>query len=190
VHSLLGDLLVGSLAYLGTMLDNLFAFASQLALTPREKFRSMSVAQSLGVVTLVVLAVAVGSALNVIPVRWIGLLAAAPWWLGWRAWRSRDATPAAVHSRRLFTTFAVTFALGGDNLAVWIPLFRASGLVRLTVVLGTFAAGQVLFHLTAWGLAGHPKVREHGARVSQHLLPFLYGALGVLVVIECGTLRF
>lgn len=179
---------VASAAYLGTMLDNLFAFSTQLALTPREKFRSLSAWQSAAIAALVFAAAVVGAALTVVPLRLIGLLAAAPLWLAWRSWQSRhDPTPES-HVRRSVTTFAVTLALGGDNLAVWIPLFRANNALHLSVVVVVFALWQVLFTVIAWGLAGHPRVRAFGSRWSRQLLPWLYAALGVVVVLECHTL--
>ena len=179
---------VASAAYVGTMLDNLFAFSTQLALTPRDKFRSLSGWQSAAIAGLVLAAAVVGAALTVVPLRLIGLLAVAPFWLGWRGWQSRLDPAPESHVRRAITPFAVTLALGGDNLAVWIPLFRANDAFHLTVVIIIFALWQCLFTVLAWALASHPRVRAFGARWSRQLLPWLYALLGVVILIECHTL--
>jgi cadmium resistance protein CadD (predicted permease) len=127
VHSVVAVVLVASLAYVGTMFDNFFAFAAQLVITDRRHYRRIGWAQALGILMLLVVASGVGSLLAPIPTRWIGLLCVAPWALALHAWRHRDQPAREQFRRGALTTFMVTLALGGDNLAVWIPLLRAHG---------------------------------------------------------------
>lgn len=67
MHSIPGVVVVASLAFCGTMFDNFFAFAAQLVVTERRKYRRVGWAQALGVAALIVLAAGVGSLLAPIP---------------------------------------------------------------------------------------------------------------------------
>ncbi len=185
MHSLVALALLGSFAYVGTMIDNFFAFAAQLTLTPREQFRSVTTAQSLGVVLLVGLAVAVGSSLDVVPIRLVGILAIAPWTLAWRHWRHRHAEIAQTPRRGVITTFVVTLGLGGDNLAVWIPLLRANGAVHAFALCVILACWQVVFVGLSWALATHPRVVSWGQRSGGYFVPWLYVVLGFVILVEC-----
>jgi cadmium resistance protein CadD (predicted permease) len=170
------------------MFDNFFAFAAQLIVTERKHFRRVSYAQALGVVTLLVLAAGVGSLLTPIPLPWIGLLCLAPWALAWYAWRRRAKPPSEVFRRGAITTFAMTLALGGDNLAVWIPLLRADGFFHSVVTVVIFAAMELLFIICARWISSRPRVVAWGTKHAPLLLPWLYLGLGVLILVECGSL--
>lgn len=187
MRSLVSDLIVATLAYLGTMLDNYFAFAAQLVVTSRERYRRVAWAQALAVATLVVIAAGVGTALSAVPLRLIGVLAVAPWGLAWYAWRRRDVPSPEQFRRGATTTFLATLALGGDNIAVWIPLLRARGLDGALVMVAAFAVLEVVFIVTSQYLASRPRVVAWGTRRAAHLVPIVYGALGVLILIECHT---
>jgi cadmium resistance protein CadD (predicted permease) len=188
VHSTIVLLFVGSLAFFATMVDNLFAFAAQLALTPRERFAVVSASQSMGVAVLAGLAVGVGTSLDVVPLRWVSVLALAPWGLAWHQWRQRDVEGVASVRRGVVTTFVVTIALGGDNLAVWIPLLRANGAWHEVELLVVFALWQSIFVALAWSLAAHPRIARWTQRGGAHLVPWLYVVLGVAILFECHLL--
>lgn len=188
MHSVVTVLIVAALAFLGTMFDNLFSFAAQLALTGPKHYRRVSWAQVTGVLTLLVVAGAVSSLLAPVPTKWIGLLCVAPWALGAYAWRHRHDPPREQFRRGAVTTFTLTLALGGDNLAVWIPLLRANGVAYGLVTAAVFVAGEALFVLGAQMLARHPRVVQWGVKYNPALVPWVYLALGVLVLVESGTL--
>ncbi len=186
MHTIVGVVLVASLAFLGTMVDNFFAFSAQLVLTEPARYRRVSWAQAGAFTVLVVIAAGVGTLLDVIPVRWIGLLCVAPFGFAIHAWRHRRS-PHEQYRRGAITTFMVTLALGGDNVAVWIPLFRAAGLGHGAVALCTFAAWDLIFLFCARRLATHPRVVEWGRAHMPSVMPYVYVLLGVLVLVECRT---
>lgn len=188
MRSLLALVLQGAFAYVATMTDNLFAFAAQLTLTPRERFAAVAVAQTVGVGALVGLAVGVGASLGEVPIRWVGVLALAPWALAWRNWRRRRDARAASVRRGTTTTFLITLALGGDNLAVWIPLMRTSSAIHEVVVCLVFVICQCLFVALAWTLAAHPRVVAWGQRGGTYFVPWLYVALGIVILVECRVI--
>jgi cadmium resistance protein CadD (predicted permease) len=186
VHTIVGVVLVASLAFLGTMVDNFFAFSAQLVLTEPQRYRRVSWAQAAAVSVLVIIAAGVGTLLDVIPVRWIGLLCVAPFGFAIHAWRHRES-PHEQFRRGAITTFLVTLAIGGDNVAVWIPLFRAAGLRHGVIALATFVAWDLLFLFSARKLATHPKVVAWGRAHMPGLMPYVYVLLGVLILVECRT---
>lgn len=189
MHTIIAVVIVASLAFVGTMCDNYFAFAAQLLVTDREKYRRVSWAQALGVATLLVIAAGVSSLLTAIPTRWVGLLAVVPWALAAHAWRHRDSPDREQFKRGAITTFALTIALGGDNLAVWIPLLRSNGTFHALITILIFAIWEILFISSAQALVNHPRVVTWGNTHAKSFIPWIYVALGILILVECGTFR-
>ncbi len=170
------------------MFDNFFAFAAQLVVTDRARYRRVGWGQALGVATLIILATTVGSLLAPVPLPWIGVLCVAPWALGVHAWRKRHEPVGEQYRRGAITTFALTLALGGDNLAVWIPLLRANGAIDSVVTVAVFITWDVLFVISAQSLTRQPRVVTWGRDYAPSLIPVVYFGLGVLILFECGTL--
>ncbi len=187
MHSIVEVIVVGSLAFVGTMIDNFFAFAAQLALSDRARFRRLSIAQSLGVATLVVVAVSVGTLLRAVPLRWAGIFCLAPFAFAYHAWRTRNAPVREKYRRGAFTTFSVSVALGGDNVAVWIPLLRANNVAHEILTVLVFAVWELLFVTGARLIAGHARVVSFGEKYGHVVLPWLYIGLGILILVECKT---
>lgn len=188
MHSALGVIVLASLAFLGTMFDNFFAFAAQLVVTPPARYRRVGWAQACGVMALVLLASAVGAVLSPVPLRVIGLLCVAPWALALYAWRHRHEPAREQYRRGAITTFLITLALGGDNLAVWIPLLRTHGAAGAVGSVAVLLVWEAIFVLSAQRLASHPHVVSWGQRRGPLLVPIVYLALGVLILVECHTL--
>jgi cadmium resistance protein CadD (predicted permease) len=186
VQTFLVVVVVSSLAFVATMFDNFFAFAAQLIVTDHERFRRVAWAQGVAVFVLVALAAGVGTLLAVVPVRWVGLLCVAPFSFAIYAWRHREQ-PREQFKRGSITTFVMTLILGGDNIAVWIPLLRANGLERAVVTIIVFACWEAIFLFSAQRLAKHPRVVTWGRAHAPHALPFVYFLLGVLILVECHT---
>jgi cadmium resistance protein CadD (predicted permease) len=186
MHTILGIVVVASLAFVGTMVDNFFAFAAQLVVTEQGRYRRVGWAQALGVGALMLLAGGLGSLLAPIPVRWIGVLCVAPFAFAVHSWRHRES-PREQFRRGPLTTFVITLTLGGDNLAVWIPLLRSNGLAHDFVIVPTFALWEIIFVLSAQKLASHPRVVTWGREHAPSFMPFVYVFLGVLILIECHS---
>ena len=185
--SILGVVLIAFFAFFGTMIDNFFAFAAQLMVTERSRYDRVSWAQALGVAILILIASALGSLLVPIPLRWIGVLCVAPFAFAVHSWRHRTA-PRQQFRRGAFTTFVITVSLGGDNLAVWIPLFRSNGVTHAFYSIATFAVLEIVFISLARGIAGHPRVVQWGNNHAGFFMPIFYSLLGVAILFECHTL--
>ena len=117
----------------------------------------------------------------------MGALALAPWALALHAWRRRHEPVRERYRRGATTTFLATLALGGDNVAVWIPLLRATGVEGAITMLATFSVLEFAFVASAQFLTTRPNIVAWGTRHAHKLVPFVYGALGVLILFECHT---
>ena len=147
-----------------------------------------------GFVVLVLLAVAAAIALFEIPARLIGLLGLVPLALGIRglvALRHAEAHERAARralGAGLTAAALVTIGAGGDNLAVYIPLFRAADAGAQPSRRSSSWSCEVLltlFILRAGRAPAQPR-RDH--RIGAVAAPMLYCVIGVLVLVEAGTL--
>jgi cadmium resistance protein CadD (predicted permease) len=186
VQTILGSALLASFAFVGTMVDNFFSFAAQLLVTEPSRRRRISLAQAGAVAVITARAGGLSSLLEPLPLRWVGLVAIAPFAFAVHGWRHR-ATPREQFRRGGLTTFVLTLGLGGDNVAVWLPLLRASNVLRISVTIGTFALWEVIFLTGSRRLANHPRAVRWGNQHAATVTPYLYVLLGVLVLIECRT---
>jgi cadmium resistance protein CadD (predicted permease) len=203
------DLGVAAAAFVGTNVDNCVVTMAMVAGAPLERARRIAAGQVLGFVVLVVAAAAAAALLFEFSAAVVGLLGLVPLAIGLRglvglARRPDDdgAGPARARRQRRrprrrpeeravgrsFTAAAlVTIAAGGDNLAVYIPMFRVGGATNLGVVAGVFVLGEAL--VTWLVLAGgrHPGTRAAMVRLGHVAVPVLLCCVGVLVLVQAGT---
>lgn len=187
MHTILGVVLVASFAFVGTMFDNFFAFAAQLVVTEPARYRRVGWAHALAIATIIVLASGVASILAPIPSRWIGLLSVAPFGFALHSWR-HHATAREQFRRGSVTTFAMTMGLGGDSLAVWLPLFRANSFALALLTVATFALWEIIYLFSAMKIATHPRIVHWGHHHAAAFMPYVYVILGVLILMECRTI--
>ena len=82
---------------------------------------------------------------------------------------------------------AVTFANGGDNIGVYVPVFATTGLGGMSVYVIVF-----LILVAVWCSAGRyfatrPVIAKALSRWGHILLPVVLIALGLLILIEGGA---
>ena len=193
------DVGVATAAFVGTNVDNTLVVMAMVAGAPTERAPRIAAGQVVGFVVLVAAALAGAAVLFEFSARVVGLLGLVPLAIGLRglvmlrpgtgserAGRRPAAADRAV-GRSLIAAALVTIATGGDNLAVYIPLFRVSGATRLGVIAVVFALGEVV--VTAVVLAGgrHPRARAVMDRFGAVGVPVLLCGVGVLVLATAGT---
>jgi cadmium resistance protein CadD (predicted permease) len=181
-------------AFVGTNVDNAVVAVAMVATAPPQRSRRIVAGQALGFGLLVVASLSMAALLFEISPRALGLLGLVPLGLGVRGlFQLRHAEGRERVARRavgsgLMAAMAVTVAAGGDNLAVYIPLFRAAHLTQALVILAVFAAGEVLLSLGIGRLGRHPRLRAPLTAAGTVAAPLLYCAVGVLVLATAGTL--
>lgn len=156
--------------------------------------RQIVTGQYLGIGILVVVSSLVALGLSPVPVRWTGLLGLVPIGLGVRGLlrlrrpsddgRQMDRGAGAVAGTG--GVMALTLANGADNLSVYIPLFRQAGAARTATYIVTFAVLVGVWCLVARSLADRRLLVAGIDRVGHWLVPLLYIAIGIRVVVVSG----
>jgi cadmium resistance protein CadD (predicted permease) len=152
--------------------------------------RQIVVGQYLGIGVLVAVSSLVALGLAPVPERWVGLLGLVPVGLGVRG-LLRPRHDLADDRRVGVATgtagvVALTVANGADNLSVYIPLFREAGVAGTTVYVVTFAVLVGLWCAVARALAGRRVLVAGIDRVGHWLVPLLYIAIGIRVMVASG----
>jgi cadmium resistance protein CadD (predicted permease) len=108
---------------------------------------------------------------------------------GRRRWPWRGGTRGERRAvGRSFTAAAlVTVAAGGDNLAVYIPLFRVGGAANVGALVAVFVVGEALVTWIVLTGGRHPKARGVMLRLGHLAVPVLLCCIGVLVMVQAGT---
>ncbi|MEE6256903.1 cadmium resistance transporter [Plantactinospora sonchi] len=146
------------------------------------------VGQYAGIGALVTASVAAAAGLLVIPEPWTGLLGLVPLALGVRALLNRDdAGPPEPVSGTLGVA-AVTVANGADNIAVYAPVFRTVGPADAGTYLLVFVVLVGLWCAVAAGLGGHSRVIRLVTRAGHWLVPALFVAIGLAILVGSGVL--
>ena len=84
---------------------------------------------------------------------------------------------------------AVTFANGGDNIGIYMPLFASSNAGQLGVILAVFYALVAVWCIIGLYVGRHPLVVGLLNRYGNKLVPVVLIALGIYILWDCGTLR-
>ncbi|MFD4209674.1 cadmium resistance transporter [Micromonospora tulbaghiae] len=144
--------------------------------------------QYAGIGALVAVAVVAAAGLLVVPDPWPGLLGLLPIALGVRALLTRrDDEPAAVVGS-LVGVAGVTIANGADNIAVYVPVFRALDPVTGLIWLLVFAVLVAVWCAAAAALGGHPRVVALVGRAGHWLVPAIFIAIGATILLTSGVL--
>jgi cadmium resistance protein CadD (predicted permease) len=194
--SLLTAIGVGIVVFVSTNVDDILlisVFFADRSIRPR----NVVIGQFAGIGVLTAASAVAAFLALAIPEGLIGLLGLAPLALGlhgfYALWRRRskpdddaeDLTRAirndpARHSQWIAVAL-VTIANGGDNLAVYIPLFSRE-LGRIPLYASVFAVMTALWCSIGHRLVYHPRI---GARIGHYgdvVLPFVLTALGLYIL--------
>jgi cadmium resistance protein CadD (predicted permease) len=150
--------------------------------------------QYAGFAVLIAVSLAAAAGLTLIPLHWLWLLGLVPLGLGLgklgaaiRAHRSgRRVSPAAVTG--LTGVIGLTIVNGGDNLSVYIPVFRTSSTAEIAVIIGVFLAGVGLYCLASIRLAGHRAVIQAVQRWGEWIVPVVFILIGFYIFYKTGAL--
>ncbi len=167
------------------------------------------VGQYLGFLGILVASVTAALGAGFLPEAAIPYLGLLPLTLGlraaWQVWRGggdtsdrvgrTDEEPSAGQGRAadsgapsVLSIAVVTFANGGDNIGVYVPVFAATGRSGMAVYCVVFLALVAVWCLLGRVFAGHPTVARVLARWGHILLPIVLIVIGVVILVEDGAL--
>jgi cadmium resistance protein CadD (predicted permease) len=151
-----------------------------------------------------ILAVAVVGALGagLLPEAAIPYLGLLPLLLGlraaWNIWRDDHRTvsnplgePAPATKSRpeagALSVAAVTFANGGDNIGVYVPVFATGGAGGLTTYTVVFLMLVAAWCAAGWYFASRPIVAKALSRWGHMILPAILIVIGLIILVEGGA---
>ena len=107
----------------------------------------------------------------------------------WRVWRNGDDDHENVAERPVSATVvaAVTFANGGDNIGVYVPVFLSIGTGALVAYCVVFLALVIFLVLAAKFVATREPIAEVLERWEHVLFPLVLIGLGVVILVEGGA---
>lgn len=115
----------------------------------------------------------------------LGLLAA------WKAWRGEDddddEEKTAGKRISVWTVAGVTFANGGDNIGVYVPVFVTQGIEAIVAYSVVFLALVAVLVLAAKFVATRRPIARVLERWEHVLFPLVLIGLGVVILVEGGA---
>jgi cadmium resistance protein CadD (predicted permease) len=188
------QLATAAVAFAGTTIDDLIVLAALFLARRTNGGPSAWVivaGQYAGFAAVLAVALAVAGGLQIVPERWIGLLGLVPIGVGvCGLWRLRHTDDGS--RRPLVTTVTgiatITFANGADSITVFTPLFRGlppSSWLSLAALLFVLVA---LWCAVGALLGSHRRAMGTLGRVAHWLVPAVFIAVGLLILITSGVL--
>ena len=183
--SILGRAIV---AFSATNIDDIFVLTFFFAQKNLRRWHVV-VGQYLGLAALIAISLVGYFARLIIPQTWIGLLGLAPIAIGikklfdWKRGKEND-TDKQTNVASVFTVAAVTFANGGDNIGIYVPLFANSDATVLLITLITFGVLIAVWCAVGYYLGNHPAVNRIVDRYGHILVPFVLIGLGIYIILD------
>ncbi|MBW4657845.1 MAG: cadmium resistance transporter [Drouetiella hepatica Uher 2000/2452] len=190
-------------AFTATNLDDiviLLLFFSQANALFRH--RHIVIGQYLGFAVLVLVSLPGFFGGLLLPVSWTGMLGIVPIAIGLNQLLNREeeeesgaelepisAPFGSFLSPQTYGVAAITFANGGDNVGIYVPLFASCTWESLVVVLGVFFSLVGVWCYTAYRLAKVPAIATALTRYGNQFVPFVLIGLGAMILIESHTLE-
>jgi cadmium resistance transport/sequestration family protein len=209
---LLGATITAITTFAATNIDDLvilMLFFAQVNNTLRR--RHIVVGQYLGFTAIIIASLPGFLGGLIVPKAWIGILGLVPIAIGVtrllnpdkdeeiqavsgefnnpRAKTSVASTLVSLLSPQTYGVAAVTFANGGDNIGIYVPLFASSNLASLGVILCVFFSLVGVWCYIAYKLTCQQKIAHVLTRYAKAIVPFVLISLGVFILLESETYR-
>ncbi|MFD7084217.1 cadmium resistance transporter [Streptomyces sp. NPDC059918] len=160
--------------------------------------RRIVLGQYLGFAAILAVAVAAAFGATFLPESAVPYLGLLPLALGlkaaWQAWKDHrdgggdeEGEQAKEGGPGPLEVAAVTFANGGDNIGVYVPVFATAGAGGMSVFAVVFLVLVAVWCFAGKFFATRPVVAKALARWGHILLPLVLIAIGLLILIEGGA---
>lgn len=176
-------------AFTSTNIDDIFVL---MAFFSDQSFRAKQVVvgQYVGIGALIVVSLVLAYAAMAIPPAYVRLLGLLPLFLGLKGlWELRkseedtgEETPVVKERARILAVAAVTFANGGDNIGVYVPMFSTRPGPQIVAIIVVFLLMTGLWCLVGHYLVNHPKLEKPIRSYGRIALPIVLSAVGILIL--------
>jgi len=183
--------ILGSGLFASTNIDDIFLLMAFFA-DNRLRGKAVVFGQFVGIASLIGVSLLGAAGALFFSHKMVALLGFVPLILGIRALISREGASSA-HDEELLgdapgkfymqvlSVAGVTFANGGDNLAVYIPVF-AEDFSLVPILAVVFVVMTALWCVLARYFVTHPRLVEPMRKLSPRLLPYVLIILGVWIL--------
>jgi len=160
--------------------------------------RRIVLGQYLGFAAILAVAVAAAFGATLLPESAIPYLGLLPLALGlkaaWQAWRNHrdgegdeEEAQAEGSGPSPLEVAAVTFANGGDNIGVYVPVFATAGVGGMSVYAVVFLVLVAVWCFAGRFFATRPVIAKALSRWGHILLPLVLIGIGLLILVEGGA---
>lgn len=193
------DLLVTSLlTFVSTNIDDIFILTLFYG-NKRFKEREIVTGQLLGIGSLIFISLLASLIGLLIPMPYIGLLGLFPIYLGVKAlWHQHNQNENDVSDLNIdkahkpqgntLSVAGVTIANGGDNIAIYIPLFATLTWPHKLTMVMIFLVMTLVWCILARYLTRHPLVSKTVDKYGHSITPFVLILLGAYILYESGSI--
>jgi cadmium resistance transport/sequestration family protein len=92
-----------------------------------------------------------------------------------------------VIAPQTYQVAAVTFANGGDNIGIYVPLFASNSWADLGIILFTFLVLIGVWCYVAERLTRHQFIASSLTKYGKRVVPFILIGLGIFILLESGS---
>ncbi len=176
--------------FVSTNLDDLFVLIALFS-DPTQRPRDVITGQFLGMAILTLAALACALAASSLPAPYVGLLGLLPLLIGLSRLVFRrgerepeDVDPKGGPAENVFLAAAITASNGGDNIALYVPLFVGRSWREVALVLIVFSILTTVWCAVGRLIVAHPRIGTAVRRFGSRCLPWLFIALGVYILLS------
>ena len=178
-------------AFAGTNIDGLVTLSGQLVATDHSRHRRISEGQLTATLVVIGLCALGGVGLQSLPHRVLGLLGLIPLILGLRAGylllKHRSDDRSVPGGGGFLSSFGVTLAISGDNVAIYLPILATGTLTTGTISITVWILADLVLIAMASFLGRHEALRSRVGHIGPVVLPIIYLAVGIVVLVKAGT---
>lgn len=201
-------IIAGFTSFVATNIDDIIIltiFFSQVNATFRR--RHIIIGQYLGFTALIIASLPGFFGGLIVPKAWIGILGLVPIAIGVSQLVNRGkeesevqvvsgefnhlkannpamSTLASFLSPQSYKVAAITFANGGDNIGIYVPLFASSDIADLVVILSVFFVLIGVWCYMAYLFTRHSATAHFLTHYGQIITPFVLIGLGLFIIID------
>ncbi|BAC68601.1 hypothetical protein SAV14893_085570 [Streptomyces avermitilis] len=163
----------------------------------RGSTRKIVIGQYLGFTAILAVAIAAAFGATFLPESAIPYLGLLPLALGlkaaWQAWKNHrdgedtEEADAKGGGPSPLEVAAVTFANGGDNIGVYVPVFATAGVGGMSVYAVVFLVLVAIWCFAGRFFATRPVIAKALSRWGHVLLPLVLITIGLLILVQGGA---